>query len=129
MIIGIELAEWILTTIVQVQATILGLNLAAISGIVVFLYREGQFHRHVDRHFSEQFPAFKKYILSSFKFGFISIIISLIGLFLLESLDFNFYRIVFCLISMGLLIWSIRLSVSDGKVILNTVLLHVERKM
>jgi hypothetical protein len=126
--VGLELAEWILTTIVQAQTTILGLNLAAISGIVVFLYREGEFHRHVDRHFSNQFPDFKKFILFSFKVGFTTIIVSLIGLFLLESLDFNLYRIVFSLISIVLLIWSIRLSVLAGKVILNTVLLHIEKK-
>lgn len=117
---SLELAEWILSTIVQSQAAIIGFNVASISIVVVFLYRSGQFHKFMDNDFSSIFPKYMKTIKWSFYFGILSIILSTSSLIILEIIP-DRIRALLSIFSSIILFFSTFLSASSAFLILKVL--------
>jgi hypothetical protein len=115
-----NLAEWILSSVVQSEAAIMGLNLAALGIIAVFLYRDGEFHKYMDGTFSKSFSKFRNFIISSFTVGGFAMLTGLIGLIISESVS-ELLLVVFTITCSFLLLISVGLSISSGIIILNSI--------
>lgn len=104
MIFSYDLGKWVLSTIVQSEAALLGLNFAGISIASAFLYRSGQFYKSPDKVFKNNYKNFKNLQICSYVMGGFTILFSLISLLFLESFIVEAIKVLSIIASISLII-------------------------
>ena len=124
MIFSYDLGKWVLSTIVQSEAALLGLNFAGISIASVFLYRSGQLNKYPDKLFRNRYQKFKKLQKRSYWIGGLTILVSLGSLLFVESLNVELVKILSIFASILLIICSV-ITISSISIFLKIINDHV----